>query len=314
MKRLNRILLALCAASLFASFIHAQTTEPVLTAREMFLAARDNKTASNAKATGDTKSVKPAFRTPAKTNRTEAAGGTTPAGELAHSRSNSLPREPERERNPDLITASYSNSPLGLRYTIIKREGSRSVDVPTDTVFHNGDQIHVGVEVTEPGFLYIVTRGSSGTWELLFPSPKMENGDNRVGPQSRYVVPQGYVFTFSGKPDTEKLFVVFSRRPEPQIDSLIYSLQDGKATRPTKERSPAKSTDEPLIMAGLKPIDDSVVNMLRSAYSRDLIIEPVNDTGDAKQAGHTAEHSVYVVNPKGGADSRVVADISLTHQ
>ena len=313
MKRLNRILLAFGTASLFVSFIHGQTTEPALTAREMFLAARDNKTASNPKAAGDTKSVKPAFRTPAKTNRPEA-DGTTPAGELAHSKSNSLAREPERGHNPDLIPAGYSNSPLGLRYTIMKREGSRSVDVPMDTVFHNGDQIHVGVEVTEPGFLYIVTRGSSGTWELLFPSPKMENGDNRVGPQSRYVVPQGYVFTFSGKPDTEKLFVVFSRRPEPQIDSLIYSLQDGKATRPTKERSPAKSTDEPLIMAGLKPIDDSVVNMLRSTYSRDLIIEPVNDTGDAKQAGHTAEHSVYVVNPKGGADSRVVADISLTHQ
>jgi len=48
----------------------------------------------------------------------------------------------------------------------------------------------------------------------------------------------------------------------------------------------------------------------RDAWSRDLIIEKVdpNTNGDKK------ETAVYVVNPTGSADSRVVADLHLVHQ
>jgi hypothetical protein len=277
-------------------------------AREMFLAARDKASAKPSVSLGARPKVAPPAR--AEVGATEVAGTDT----SQRPQGSSLANAPEVEAKADILKASYSSSPspLGLRYTIVKRETDRSADVSANTVFHNGDKIQVGVEVSEPGFLYIVTRGSSGTWELLFPSLKIENGDNRVGPKGRYVVPQGYVFAFSGKPGTEKLFIVFSRRTEPEIDNLIYSLQDSKnnpAGEPVREE-PA----QPELMVGMMPIDDSIVSRLRATYSRDLVIEPVNEKGDSGQPGHDAEHSVYIVNPKGGADSRVVADISLAHE
>ena len=261
-----------------------------LTAREMFLAARDKVAA---------KPAAPARKSAPALPSAEAASVKPPRQQVPK-RQNA----PVSSSNPDLIQAAYSTTPLGLRYTIVKRDGGNSTDVPTDTVFHNGDKIQVAVEVTEPGFLYIVARGSSGTWQLLFPSPKIENGDNRVEAKGKIQVPGNYNFVFSGKPGTEKLFIVFSRKTEPEIDSLIYSLQDKKP----------KPDSEPQLMASIAPINDSVVSVLRTSYSRDLIIEPVNESANSKPSGQHPEHAVYVVNPKGGEDSRVVADISLTHQ
>jgi hypothetical protein len=61
-------------------------------------------------------------------------------------------------------------------------------------------------------------------------------------------------------------------------------------------------------MAGARPIDDSQIKALRAMYSRDLIID------QEEKGSHQQDHSVYVGNPKGSPDSRVVADIPLTHK
>ncbi len=82
------------------------------------------------------------------------------------------------------------------------------------------------VEVNDSGYLYIIHRGSSGNWKPLFPSPEI--GGRRqprregAGP-TRF--PSGYVFTFDEQPGEEKLFIVFSRQPESDLEGLIYSLE-----------------------------------------------------------------------------------------
>jgi hypothetical protein len=60
-------------------------------------------------------------------------------------------------------------------------------------------------------------------------------------------------------------------------------------------------------------IDDSTVDRLRTTYSRDLIIERVDDKTPADKSDKQ-ENAVYVVNPSGSSDSRVVADLKLVHQ
>jgi hypothetical protein len=57
-------------------------------------------------------------------------------------------------------------------------------------------------------------------------------------------------------------------------------------------------------------ISNSAVNRMRESYSRDLIVEKV----DPATPGDKKETAVYVVNPTGSADSRVVADLHLVHQ
>lgn len=218
---------------------------------------------------------------------------------------------PTGERSMPIIRASYSNLPLGLRYTLQKKTSEGPVDVSADTEFHSGDRIRLNVEVNDSGYLYIISKGTSGAWTPLFPSPELENGDNRVQKGQIYSVPPGHVFTFSGKPGVERLFVIFSRQPVDEIDSLIYSLKGGArpVANPGGERPAAES-----LMADAR-LDDNRIAQLRAVYSRDLIIEKADQeqTGEP-QGSQPQDRSVYVVNPKGSADSRVVADIPLIHK
>jgi hypothetical protein len=205
-----------------------------------------------------------------------------------------------------IIQASYTA--LALRYTVQRRDNGKTIDVPANTKFHSGDRIQLSVEVNDAGYLYIIHQGTSQTWKAMFPSPEIADGDNRVQRGRVYTVPPGYVFTFSGDPGVERLFVIFSREPVQEIDSLIYSLKGVRQTpaaEPGRER-PATDT----LVASARPIEDSRIKVMRAMYSRDLIIEKE----DQEQGGQQQDYSVYVANPKGSPDSRVVADIPLTHK
>jgi len=112
---------------------------------------------------------------------------------------------------------------------------------------------------------------------------------------------------FDQQTGTEKIFIVLSRVEVPDLERLMYSLKNGvkAASEPQAQPQPQTKT----LVAGLT-IDDATVGRLRNAYARDLIIEKVDDDtpGDRK------EKAVYVVNPTGSTDSRVVADIELVHR
>lgn len=209
-----------------------------------------------------------------------------------------------------MVPASYSAAstyPLGIRYSILRREADQSVEVSPDAVFHSGDRIRLRVEANGNGYLYIIHRGSSGVWKPLFPSSDIAGGDNRVEKGKAYEIPSGYVFTFDEQPGEEKLFIVLSRQPEKDLEGLIYSLSGGE--------KPAQPPEGKLLLAqNLVNIDDDLVGKLRKVYARDLIIEKVDETSAAPAAGAAKEKAVYVVNPARSADSRVVADVTLQHK
>ena len=83
-------------------------------------------------------------------------------------------------------------------------------------------------------------------------------------------------------------------------------LAGAASAQPTKEK-PAK----PLLLAQNRPIDDSVVNRLRSqGYARDLVFEKV----DENTPGDKKEKAAYVVNSNTAPDARLVVDLSLKHE
>ncbi len=211
---------------------------------------------------------------------------------------------PAEEAGPPIVAVS-TPGPLGLRYSILKRTGSGQEEVDAATVFHAGDRIRLSIEVNSPGRLYIVNRGSSGAWNVLFPSPEVAGGDNRVQPGMRYEIPSGHTFTFDERAGEEKLFIVLSRQPVPDLERLIYSLGESATPKPAEEK-PAKL----MLAANMTPIDDSLVGRLRRAYSRDLIIEKV----DESTPGPRTEKAVYTVNPSTKPDARLIADVTLNHQ
>jgi hypothetical protein len=210
--------------------------------------------------------------------------------------------------------APATGTPLGLKYTILKKSGDDMVEVPPDTVFHNGDHMQFSVQTNGPGYLYVITQGSSGTWTPLFPSPEVADGNNHVDGWSANILPSPkYQWTFHEPTGPEKIFIVFSRTPEAGLENMIYSLQDRKAkpaaAHPEESAPPGKA-----MQFAMADIDNATVGRLRDTYTRDLIIEKVDEKTPGDKSPEKKENAVYVVNPSGSADSRVVADLILVHQ
>jgi Domain of unknown function (DUF4384) len=206
-------------------------------------------------------------------------------------------------------------SPLGLKYTILKRtQDGEYTQVGRDTTFASGDQIKLVIESNSAGYLYVVTQGASHKWKPVFFANNGDAQSNRVEPGGHYSIPAGKkVMSFESPAGAEKLFIVLSRQPETDLEKLIYSL----------DKQPKADEPSPTMLAENRgPAQDDVVQRLRKTYSRDLIIESVDDTKKAatdqpKQLDGSAvppEKAVYVVNPKAGANGRLVADIELRHE
>jgi hypothetical protein len=215
-----------------------------------------------------------------------------------------------------VVPATYSpadTTPLGIRYSILKRDGADWTETSPDSVFRSGDRIRLRVEVNAPGYLYVISRGSSGTWKPLFPSSEVAQGDNRAEKGRTYDLPPGYVFTFDEQAGQEKLFIVFSRQPEPDLEGLIYSLSSGR--KPAESVEPAQpSGGKVLLASNMVNINDGLIQKMRTTYARDLIIEKVDESSPAQAQAKPKEKAVYVVNPARSGESRVVADVTLDHK
>jgi hypothetical protein len=209
--------------------------------------------------------------------------------------------------------APPTGTPLGLKYTILRKSGDQMVEVPPDTIFHSGDRLQLSVQTNGPGYLYIISRGTSGTWRPMFPSPEVADGNNHLDGWSASVLPTKAYMLMEGQTGTESLFVVFSRTPEDGLENMVYSLQDAPVkTKPASEKAPDKPAKKYVISASAE-IPDSTVGHLKDTYTRDLIIEKVDEKTEDKSAAKQ-ENAIYVVNPSGSSDSRVVADIKLVHK
>jgi hypothetical protein len=310
------ILVTLCAAALSTAF--AQETPKQLTARELFYSANQAPKAEAPKPVAPPAAPQQAERTatrvakraPVESAQSPKPPATTPV--------RSQPQQSAQLADGGRIITASAERPatapipsggpaLGLRYTLLKKVGDEMVEVPTSTVFHAGDRIQFYVQTNGPGYLYIISQGSSGTWKPMFPSPEVEDGNNRVDGWRSYSMPPKSRIVFDEQTGTEKIFIVFSRAPEPDLENLIYSLRNGKTAAPASTPQPPAQSKQLTMVAS---VDNATVGRLRNVYSRDLIIEAVtpNTPGEKK------ETAVYVVNPTGASESRIVADLALVHQ
>src|SRR5581483_709684 len=181
-----RALRVICAATPVL-LLCAQEPGPKakLTAREMFFADRDEKAArpagtNNAGQAGTRKGRKPVGT---KATSPEAANDqkAVPVASSAPPAEESPAPEPVRSGSSNIVQAAHAAvAPLGLRYSVLKIVDGEGIETPPDTTFRSGDRIQVKVEANDNGYLYIVHQGSSGKWNVMFPSPNIENGNNRV--------------------------------------------------------------------------------------------------------------------------------------
>lgn len=192
-------------------------------------------------------------------------------------------------------TAKYEGPrPLGLRYSVVQvLSNGQTAEVPVATNFRTGDRVRVQVESNDAAFLYVVTQGSSGTWQVLFPSKEYDM-DNHVQAGKPYVVPApSHTWAFSGQAGEEKLFLVLSRTDVPDMEKLVRELGGSPQLPPT------------LLAQAIRPLDGPLGSM-----ARDLILQKV----DEAPAGQKAEAALYVVEKSGKPDARLVVEVNLKHQ
>jgi hypothetical protein len=228
----------------------------------------------------------------------------------ASTASEAQPASAPQQGGLPLVQASYGGTrPLGLRYSFLRKgDGEEYEEVNADSVFHAGDRIRFSVQTNATAYLYIVMRGSSGTWKVLFPTNEIGGGSNLVEGGHTYLFPPPPGrFAFDEQKGEEKLCLVVTRRPEQSLEQLIYALSEGA---PSSQPAPDKAP-KPMLLAQNRPIGDELVNRLRSqVYARDLVFEKV----DESTPGEKKEKAAYVVNSNAAPDARLVVDLILKHE
>jgi hypothetical protein len=298
---------------------HARSQE-ALTPRDAFWSASDlsalapnpavPKTAPNKDQTANAETVKPA--SPGNTHENIAKS--------VEPRSGASPKPPATvPRGPKLIASkgygvephivkfpSPAQKPLGLRYALLKvAETGELSEVLPETVFHSGDKVKISLMANQPGYIYIVQQGSSGSWRPLFPALGDAPESNRVEAGRIYQVPEGKSFQFNQQTGSERLFILLSRRVVSDLDRFIFTLQQ-------QERDPANpATSAPVQVEASNRISDDLVESLKS---RDLmeVEDPPQETKDTS----LGENAIYVVSQGKGnsAPSQVFANLVLDHR
>lgn len=225
-----------------------------------------------------------------------AAVHRRPVSQPAPSAAAERPASSVLPANSGVVSQISVKAPLGLRYSVLKKlpDGTYQ-EVSPDATFHQGDRIRLSLMANQPGYLYVVERGSSGRWMPLYPARTAASDasaapGNQLEPGKQYLVPGKGSWEFRGEPGQERLFVLLSREPDEHLDQTIAALRN------TQEG-----------------IGDQLVSQLRSeVQSRDLVFT----NGDDEDSTSGGDQATYVVNKASGTtpDPHVVVDLVLSHR
>jgi hypothetical protein len=146
--------------------------------------------------------------------------------------------------------ADFSPAGIGMGYTLFLRdESGAAVRVNPRREFKSGEAIRLLVESNMDGYLYIFDAENDATPQLIFPSAKLDRGDNRIGAHVPYEIPSAKEtdetlrwFVFNDNPAIERVYVVVSRQPlagVPAGESLVRLCAESDqacAWKPTAEQ------------------------------------------------------------------------------
>lgn len=181
------------------------------------------------------------------------------------------------------VASVPASSPIGIGYTLYQRNAAgETVRVSPATTFHDGDQVRFVIEPNIDGYLYIFLRTDDGEPEMLFPNHRLSNGANEVQAHVPYETPSRSSeikwFTFDTAPGVERLYIVVSRAPLPNVPTskelIAYCKESGQecAWKPAPQHfSPVLAgADEPKIVSASKSLGQVQAEMESEAITRGI--------------------------------------------
>ncbi|MEO8593405.1 MAG: DUF4384 domain-containing protein [Candidatus Solibacter sp.] len=195
---------------------------------------------------------------------------------------------------------------LGFRYTVqvVNQNTGKAAAVDPDRDFQKGECVRVEVESNQSGYLYVMSKQSSGGWLPLFPSSEMPDESNVADPGVKVRAPKDFCFEISDPPGTESLFVVLSRSPRDFFD-LYDAIRSPSSAPAGNVKAPAAAVQ----MASAGVMNSAVEKMAKNFGTRDLVIRKVTQAADTKET----DYSVYVVNGSDRPSSTVVKKVEIKH-
>jgi serine/threonine protein kinase len=154
--------------------------------------------------------------------------------------------------NTDVITGATAGGPAyslptsppipKMKVSLIRRDkrGNEEVVSP-ETRFYNGDGVRIRIQSDQNGFLYILSRGSSGKVSMLYPDRRIQSGNNRIAKEQVVSIPtdRGW-YTLNNAPGTEMIYLVFAEnKTERFISELENAASQAKITLPAELESQA---------------------------------------------------------------------------
>src|ERR1700693_4419532 len=88
-----------------------------------------------------------------------------------------------------VATAVLAQEPERIKVSVERQDSTGWRVVNPATVFAAGDRLRFRVSTSFPGYLYVTDRGTSGSYDLLFPTSDT-GSDNRIAASRDYTVPE----------------------------------------------------------------------------------------------------------------------------
>jgi hypothetical protein len=211
---------------------------------------------------------------------------------------------PAEVKAPATPSATKSAANLGLRYAIVEKGSSGRMDreVNPDKDFHSGEIFALKLESNEDAYLYVF---SVSNGELLYPGGPDKT--NVIKANTSLTIPRNCAagqmddcFKFDQEPTTEKLLIILSQQPEPDIQRILPSA--GGARPGTTQMASAKLAPSRL---------DLYRSQMRSQLESRGI---VRDTVSSPEGSVNGENAVYVVQASQSTKPRVITEIVLKHK
>ena len=209
-----------------------------------------------------------------------------------------------------VATAVLAQEPQRIKVSVERQDAGGWRAVNPATVFAAGDRLRFRVSTSFPGYLYVTDRGTSGSYDLLFPTSDT-GSDNRIAASKDYTVParQGW-FRVAGPQGHDIVYWVLSPTelgrqyrplpPPPAPGTVPPSIQ------PRCDDAIFKARGECIdASAGVKPVQPGEklpenLNGAATATSRDLVF--------------TEEQGQAVVSSSKPLSGPIIYELRLAHR
>jgi hypothetical protein len=186
--------------------------------------------------------------------------------------------EEEESSAPEVegtTSANVKGDKIAVKATVeLQRNGETSTVLPTEP-FQSGDKVRLLFSTNKDGYVYWLTKGTSGEYQVLYPTAKA-GMDNSVVKNKEYVVPQKGTWRFDDNKGTETLVCLLAPEKISNLEEAVKLSEQGSKDKAS------------VIVASMVDTHET------KRTTRDLVFEEEDENDVNTKTQVTAENEPFV--------------------